>query len=68
VSVGAACSVCHDPHGVQGTSTNASHLINFDRRFVSPNSGGILRFEDRGTFAGRCDLACHGEDHQGRGY
>ena len=68
VSVGAACSVCHDPHGVQGTSTNASHLINFDRRFVSPSGDGILRFQDRGTFAGSCDLACHGEDHRGRGY
>jgi len=64
----APCSLCHDPHGVQGTSTNASHLINFDRRFVTPNSDGILRFEDRGTFTGRCDLMCHGQDHRGRGY
>jgi predicted CXXCH cytochrome family protein len=35
----AACSVCHDPHGVPNiagrtTATNSLHLINFDLRFV----------------------------------
>lgn len=34
----AACSVCHDPHGVPAgtgsTSDNAAHLINFQQRYV----------------------------------
>lgn len=70
-TVGATCATCHDPHGIsatQGDSTNASHLINFDRRFVSPSSRGLLAFEDRGTYTGRCSLTCHGEDHDRRGY
>jgi predicted CXXCH cytochrome family protein len=65
------CSVCHDPHGVsatQGNSTNNSHLINFDRRFVTASSGGVLRFDDLGTFRGRCFLTCHGENHNGYSY
>jgi hypothetical protein len=69
--VGAPCSVCHDPHGVsaiQGNSVNNSHLINFDRRFVAPNSRGMLQFEDTGTRSGRCDLLCHGSNHVGFDY
>jgi hypothetical protein len=60
------CSVCHDPHGVsnlQGNSTNNSHLINFDRRFVTPSSSRILRFEHTTQGRGRCYLTCHGENH-----
>ena len=65
------CSVCHDPHGVsavQGNPTNNSHLINFDTVVVRPNSLGDLRFEDRGRYAGSCDLSCHGSDHQDKEY
>jgi predicted CXXCH cytochrome family protein len=66
------CSACHDPHGIssaQGTSTNNSHLINFDTSIVSPDtSTGRLEFEDLGTFHGRCYLRCHGESHSPEQY
>ena len=67
----APCSACHDPHGVsatQGNSFNNSHLINFDLNIVSPNSKGVLMFEDLGTFRGQCYLSCHGEEHDPKGY
>ncbi|MDQ7086333.1 MAG: cytochrome c3 family protein [Acidobacteriota bacterium] len=66
-----SCLVCHDPHGVsatQGNATNNSHLINFDTDYVTPSSSGILRFEDQGTFKGRCYLTCHGKNHNPKGY
>ncbi len=58
----APCSVCHDPHGVDGTASNNTHLINFDTSVVFP-SGGQLWFRDDGVFGGTCRLVCHGEDH-----
>ena len=64
--VQSSCSTCHDPHGIsstQGNSTNNSNLINFDRRWVTPSSSGVLRFDDLGTRTGRCYLTCHGKDH-----
>jgi len=67
----APCSVCHDPHGIsatQGTSTNNSRLINFDKRFVSPSASGLLRFEVTGTGHGQCYLNCHGIEHNPRSY
>jgi predicted CXXCH cytochrome family protein len=61
------CSACHDPHGIDLNKTSGasdhSHLINFDVSIVSPRSNGDLRFEDLGTFSGRCYLVCHGRDH-----
>ena len=57
----APCSTCHDPHGIssaQGNSTNNSNLINFDRRWISPN-GATLQFVDQGTGRGNCTLVCH---------
>ncbi len=65
------CSVCHDAHGVSatlGNETNNSHLINFDVSVVRPNASGLLRFVDQGETSGSCDLACHGEDHNGYAY
>jgi len=65
------CNVCHDPHGIsstQGNSTNNSHLINFDTDIVSASSSGRLRFEDLGTYTGRCYLTCHGENHNPLSY
>ncbi len=65
------CSVCHDAHGIsnsQGNTTNNTHLINFDLNVVSPDNMGRLRFEDRGTFRGRCYLTCHGERHNPESY
>jgi hypothetical protein len=67
----ASCSICHDPHGVsaaQGTPTNNAHLINFDKRFVTPSSSGILRWEQTSTGRGRCYLTCHGENHNPQSY
>ncbi|MBI4584467.1 MAG: hypothetical protein HY717_10640 [Planctomycetes bacterium] len=67
VGARAPCSVCHDPHGIssaQGTSQKNSHLVNFDRAVVFPNSSGRLEFNDLGTFHGRCYLRCHGKDHK----
>ena len=65
------CNVCHDPHGIsstQGNSTNNSHLINFDTDVVFPSNSGKLRFEDNGTFKGRCYLKCHGKNHDPKSY
>lgn len=67
----APCSACHDPHGIsatQGNFFNNAHLINFDLNIVSPNSSGLLMFEDLGNFSGRCFLSCHGEDHDPKEY
>ncbi|RMF86812.1 MAG: hypothetical protein D6739_02605 [Nitrospirae bacterium] len=68
--VNAPCSACHDPHGIsngQGTTTNNSHLINFDTSIVQPYNG-VLKFEDLGTFTGRCTLVCHGKSHKPKTY
>lgn len=62
----ASCSLCHDPHGIsatQGNATNNSNLINFDKRWITPSSGGILRWDDLGARQGRCYLTCHGKNH-----
>lgn len=67
----APCFACHDAHGIsstQGNTTNNSHLINFDITIVQPDSQGRLRFEDQGTFKGRCYLTCHGKRHEPKSY
>lgn len=67
----ASCSLCHDAHGIsaaQGNVTNNAHLINFDRRFVTPSSTGILRWEQTTPGHGRCYLRCHGENHNPESY
>lgn len=53
------CSACHAPHGVTGSRTQHSHLINFDFTIV----GGRRFFNDTGRFSGSCTLTCHGVDH-----
>lgn len=65
VSVGASCSVCHDPHGViNGNIINNSHLINFDLSIVGPSvSTRLLRYDSTGSRTGTCYLTCHGKDH-----
>lgn len=68
------CNTCHDPHGVTsetgGGYQNHSHLINFrtGTGYAAASSGGIFRFEDRGTRTGRCYLTCHGQDHNPETY
>jgi predicted CXXCH cytochrome family protein len=67
----APCSACHDPHGIsvtQGNPVNNSHLINFDRIIVQPDSSGRLYFQKLGTFSGQCYLTCHGEEHKPEKY
>ncbi len=67
-----ACSACHDPHGVSGTTVTGSshtHLINFDTRYVFPNpNNGQLKFVDQGFRKGSCTLLCHGEKHNNENY
>ena len=61
------CATCHDPHGVNRTQASApegSHLINFNVTVVTPDSSGLLRFEDLGEQRGRCNLTCHGVVHE----
>ncbi len=68
----APCSACHDAHGIssaQGTTTNNSHLINFDTSIVSADTmSGRLEFEDLGVFKGRCYLRCHMRRHSPKSY
>ncbi len=73
LAAGAACSSCHDPHGVNATQTEQSgshtHLINFDTRFVLPKPGNQYPlFNDTGTFSGGCTLVCHGVTHNNLSY
>jgi len=60
----AACTTCHDSHGV----ANASHLINFNNLYVTPSSNGHLGYVSTGTLHGNCTLTCHGKDHQSTSY
>jgi len=65
------CNACHDPHGIsssQGSTTNNTHLINFDVSIVQPVRMGLLEFIDDGTFAGSCYLNCHGKRHNPKRY
>ena len=66
------CSACHDAHGIsstQGNAINNSHLINFDRTIVFPDSRtGLLKYESLGRFTGQCYLTCHGENHSPERY
>jgi predicted CXXCH cytochrome family protein len=60
----ASCSLCHDVHGISGgTTANNAHLINFDKRFVTPPTGGVLRWVQTATGRGSCYLTCHGKNH-----
>jgi hypothetical protein len=56
-----SCATCHDPHGVQ----SRTHLINFNRQYVTPSSNSRLEFIDQGLFRCNCSLTCHGKDHTG---
>lgn len=53
------CSACHTAHGVSGSATEHSHLINFDLSIVQ----GERFFQDTGRFSGSCTLTCHGVRH-----
>jgi hypothetical protein len=53
------CSACHTAHGVSGSASQHSHLINFDLSIVSAER----LFLDTGRFSGSCTLTCHGVRH-----
>jgi predicted CXXCH cytochrome family protein len=53
------CSACHTAHGVGGSTSQHSHLINFDLSIVT----GPRQFLDTGRFRGTCNLTCHGVQH-----
>ncbi len=57
------CSVCHDPHGVQGSSRRHSSLINFDLSVVRSASGRGVEYVDTGRMSGTCTMTCHGFQH-----
>ncbi|HEX4085058.1 MAG TPA: cytochrome c3 family protein [Chthoniobacteraceae bacterium] len=60
----AACTTCHDSHGV---ATN-KHLINFNPVYVTPGSSGRIQYVSTGLFMGTCTLTCHGYDHEQAAY
>jgi predicted CXXCH cytochrome family protein len=60
----AACTTCHDPHGVQ----TQPHLINFNVNYVTASSNGRLEFVSTGIVSGNCSLTCHGHDHNASPY
>jgi predicted CXXCH cytochrome family protein len=59
----AACTTCHDPHGVE----SKPHLMNFNTTYVKPSSvGGRLEYNSTGTRHGNCYLSCHDKDGQNK--
>jgi predicted CXXCH cytochrome family protein len=64
VDVKAACTTCHDSHGVEFVP----HLINFNTTYVTKSSNGRLEYVSTGPGAGNCSLTCHGVDHQTQTY
>jgi len=60
----AACTTCHDSHGV---ALNA-HLINFNPLYVTPGSSGQIQYLSTGLDRGTCTLTCHGYDHEHTSY
>jgi len=60
----AACTTCHDSHGV----ADAPHLINFNTTYVTPSSNGRLEYVSMGPLHGVCSLTCHGKDHPATSY
>lgn len=63
VDIQTPCSVCHDPHGVQGNRRNHSNLINFDLSVVLPVPGRGVEYIDTGRMSGTCTMNCHGFQH-----
>jgi predicted CXXCH cytochrome family protein len=69
VDAQAACTTCHDSHGVASASTTtSSRLMNFNTLYVSAGSNGRLEYNNTGTRSGNCSLTCHGADHAASAY
>jgi predicted CXXCH cytochrome family protein len=65
----AACTTCHDSHGVANASTvNSAHLINFNTLYVTASANGRTEYVNTGAGAGNCSLTCHGKDHNATVY
>jgi len=67
VEAQAACTTCHDSHGVIGNP----RLINFNVNYVSPISPHVpVSFTEgkQGPFSGTCTLTCHNVVHNGASY
>lgn len=65
--VRAACTTCHDPHGVAGKPK----LINFNTTYVTGSNGlptGTIVYNSTGTYQGNCTLSCHGTVHSAWSY
>jgi predicted CXXCH cytochrome family protein len=62
------CNVCHDPHGVQTTSSNNRRLINFQTGIVTPSNGVLRWVPGASPGTGSCTLVCHGANHNGWNY
>jgi len=60
----AACTTCHDSHGV----ADAPHLINFNSVYVTNSSSGIISYVSTGPNRGTCTMTCHGKDHINTAY
>jgi predicted CXXCH cytochrome family protein len=60
----AACTTCHDPHGVPV----AKHLINFNTAYVTPSGKGPISYNSTGNGSGNCTLTCHGYSHVNTAY
>lgn len=64
VDAKAACTTCHDSHGV----VSVPRLINFNILYVTPSSNGRLEYVSTGGSSGNCSLTCHGTDHAATSY
>jgi len=60
----AACSTCHDSHGVAYNK----HLINFNANYVTQSSTGRIEYNSTGPLRGNCTLTCHKANHLGAAY
>jgi cytochrome c peroxidase len=60
----AACTTCHDSHGV----ASAPHLINFNTDYVTPVPGTPINYTSAGMNHGTCTLMCHGKEHKATPY
>jgi predicted CXXCH cytochrome family protein len=67
---GAACTTCHDPHGVIGGNTGANRaMINLDTGVITKSTTYYGYFYiGSGSGQKGCYLTCHGENHNGRTY
>lgn len=56
VDAKAACTTCHDSHGV----VSSPRLINFNTVYVSSSpSLGQIDYQSTGVYSGNCTLSCH---------